>query len=415
MSLTLSSSPTRPKLGDYLLASGCALIAILYTLVAIHPGDIPPATATAQMLLAWLLTSASLFWRTNPRTAGISIAVLLALWALTFWQTLPIHTGLTPYLVLAGFVIYSWIRWLGTTSWKIATALTALLGAIFSPANAIPTPEGIRYDKLSVAIHLLAVAFIWLLARQHRARDQAIAQQLVREQEKQQQQEREAHQRAELAIHQERVRIASEIHDILAHSLTLVYARSTAGLIAGKSNPPEALSALEDVRESASAALGQMRTLVKSLHSSHEASPVLPTGDLRDIPQRIERFRTSGLHLVADIPSDQQLNSLQENLPLLTRLALMRTLEEALTNALRYADTRQSASLELSIHQQINLCLQNTIHQDVESIHLGTGTGLMGLRSRVEELGGTFSAKPLGDKIFELSVTLPVSTPEETL
>lgn len=415
MSLTPSSSLARPKLGDYLLASVCALIAILYTHIALHPGDLPPATATAQMLLAWSLTITSLFWRTHPRTAGISIAVLLALWAGTFWEALPIYTGFTPYLILAGFVIYSWIRWLGTTAWKITTVMIALLGAIISPAVAIPTSAGIRYDTLSVAIHLLAVAFIWLLARQHRAHDQAVAQQLMREQEKQQQQEREAHQRAELAIHQERVRIASEIHDILAHSLTLVHARSTAGLIAGKSNPSEALSALEDVRESASAALGQMRTLVKSLHSSHVASPVLPTGDLRDIPGRIERFKTSGLHLVADIPSDQQLNRLQKNLPLLTRLALMRTLEEALTNALRYADMRQPTYLELSGHHQINLRLQNTIHPDAESIHLGTGTGLIGLCSRVEELGGTFSAKPQGDKTFELSVTLPAITPEETI
>lgn len=415
MASSLSPTQRRPQrlqLGDYLLALGCALTSVPYVLVAIHPGDVPPMTATAQMLLAWTLTVSALFWRTHPKTAGIYIAIFLALWAFTFWQALPVHTGFTPYIVLAGVVIYAWVRWLESTAWKVAAALLALVGAVISPANALPTAEGIRYDFPSVLIQLLAISFIWLLARHHRAQDFAQEKELREAEERRIQRERETEQKATLAIHQERTRIASEIHDILAHSLTLVHARSTAGIIVGKTDPEEALKALEDVRESASSALGQMRTLVKSLHSSEHPTFTGPTGDLRDISLLVERFQASGLDVVANLPSEAELARAQEQLPLLTRLAVMRVLEEGLTNALRYGATNQPMQLDFSCENPLKIRVLNKISPDYSGVSLGTGTGLLGLADRVKSLGGTLNAESHADT-FELTASLPFTTVAE--
>lgn len=408
----LTVRPQRPQLGDYLLALGCALVVIPYALIAIRPGSVPPVTATAQMLLACALTASALYWRVHPRTAGALIAILLVVWSFTFWQALPIHTGLPPYLVLAGFVIYAWVRWLESTAWKAAAALLALVGAFISPANALPTSEEIRYDFPSVCIHLLAISFIWLLARHHRAQDFAQEKEFRESEDRRRRQEREAQQKATLAIHQERTRIASEIHDILAHSLTLVHARSTAGIIVGKTDPEEALKALENVRESASSALGQMRTLVKSLHGAEQPTLTGPTGDLRDIPLLVERFQASGLDVVANLPSEAELARAQEQLPLLTRLAVMRVLEEGLTNALRYGATNQPMQLDFSCENPLKIRVLNKISPDYSGVSLGTGTGLLGLADRVKSLGGTLSAESHIDT-FELTVSLPFTTVAE--
>lgn len=403
--------PSRSGLGDVLLAVSCGLVSLLYVTVALHPGGVPGPIAIAQMLLAFALTAAALFWRVRPRAAGCAIAAMLAGWAVSFWAALPIHTGLTPYLLLAGFVVYAWTRWVPRRRWEAAAGVLGVIGAIVSPGNALPTPDGFRYDAASVILQLLALAFVWLLARHHRGRDEDARRAAAEAHEREEAAAQAREQRALAAAQAERQRIAAEIHDVLAHSLTLIHARSTAGLITLEADPLSARDALSDVRSAASDALAGVRSLVGALASPEGAATTAPAGDLRDVPALLDRFRAAGLAVTAEIPTPAELAAAQERLPVLVRLAVLRLLEEALTNTLRHGDPAAGADLALALEDPVRIVVSNSPRDGAAQAPdapaaLGTGTGLTGLAARVADLGGTLRAGPTADG-FELTAQIP--------
>lgn len=394
------------SLGDVLLAACSALVSLLYVTVALHPGGIPRSITVTQMLLAFGLTIAALFWRVHPRTAGCSIAVLLAGWAVSFWAAMPIHTGLTPYLLLAGFVVYAWTRWVPGRRWEAAAAVLGVIGAVVSPGNALPARDGFRYDLASVLLQCLALAFVWLLARHHRGRDEAARRTAREERERQEADSREREQRAEAAAQAERQRIAAEIHDVLAHSLTLIHARSTAGLFTLEADPSSAREALSDVRTAASEALGGVRSLVGTLASPEADASTAPAGDLRDAPALLDRFRAAGLAIRADLPDMDELADAQERLPVLVRLAVLRVLEESLTNALRHGDAAAGADLALVLGDPVRIVVRNRLSETTPAV-IGAGRGLTGLTARLDDLGGTLRTGPVGER-FDLVAEVPL-------
>ena len=231
--------------------------------------------------------------------------------------------------------------------------------------------------------------------------------------------EREREHRVKAAAQAERQRIATEIHDVLAHSLTLIHARSTAGLITLDADPSSARDALNDVRATASEALTGVRSLVGTLAGADaSARPTVaeegttPAGDLRDIPALLDRFRASGLPVRGCIPTLPELATAQEHLPVLVRLAVLRVLEEALTNVLRHGDPAVGADLVLALDGPVRLEVCNRIRDDLVSptdapAVVGTGTGLTGLTARLSDLGGTLQTDISGGH-FELAATIPL-------
>lgn len=417
-----ADAPPRPRLslGDVLLATVCSLLSLLYVTVALHPDGVPRPIAIAQMLLAFGLAAAALFWRVRPRTAGCAIALLLAGWACSFWAAMPLHTGLTPYLLLAGFVVYAWTRWVPGRRWEAAAAALGVLGAVISPANAMPTRDGFHYDVASVILQCLALAFAWLLARHHRGRDEDARRALQEERNRQEAAAREREQRAQSVAQAERQRIAAEIHDVLAHSLTLIHARSTAGLITFDADPSSARDTLTDVRTAASEALTGVRSLVGALSGSGEpgsrgavAEGAAPVGDLRDVPAMLGRFRAAGLAVTSDLPAAEELADAQEHLPVLVRLAVLRVLEEALTNALRHGDPLAGAELALTVGDPVRITVRNRLSGTAPAV-VGTGTGLTGLATRLDDLGGTLRTSTSGER-FDLVAEIPLhlAVPED--
>lgn len=417
---SVADSPAqRPGLGDALLAASCGLVSLAYVGIALRPDGIPRTIALTQMLLSFGLTGAALFWRVRPRAAGCVIAALLAGWAAVFWAAMPLNTGLTPYLLLAGFVVYAWTRWVPGRRWEAVAGVLGLLGAVVSPGNALPTTAGFRYSLVAVALQYLILAFVWLLARHHRARDAATARARKEDEERREAAEREREHRVKAAAQAERQRIATEIHDVLAHSLTLIHARSTAGLITLDADPSSARDALNDVRATASEALTGVRSLVGTLAGADaSARPTAaeegttPAGDLRDIPALLDRFRASGLPVRGCIPTLPELATAQEHLPVLVRLAVLRVLEEALTNALRHGDPAAGADLVLALDDPVRLEVRNRLRDDLDSptdapAVVGTGTGLTSLTARLSDLGGALQTAISGGH-FELTATIPL-------
>jgi signal transduction histidine kinase len=200
---------------------------------------------------------------------------------------------------------------------------------------------------------------------------------------------------AETAAEQERVRIARDMHDVVAHSLAVVIAQADGARYAAASDPDAATSALTTISSTARAALADVRLLLTQLRHSQPAGPQ-PT--LADVEALYAQVRAAGVELRVDVdpaPPGEP--------PAAVQLAVYRILQEALTNALRHGDGGVVA-VELS-------WLSDRVELAVHNRRLGEpapgGHGVIGMRERAQLVGGRLDAGAEGAD-FVVRATLPV-------
>jgi signal transduction histidine kinase len=207
---------------------------------------------------------------------------------------------------------------------------------------------------------------------------------------------------ADEAALQERRRIAREVHDVIAHSLTVSLLHLTAARLAVRRDAREAEEALAEAEKLGRQALNDVRRTVGLLHdrSGDPTAAALPTAS--DIPALIEAYTTAGLEVHLDCSAD---------LTLLTPaggLALYRAVQEGLSNVVKHAPgavvtvaiSLDAGQLVIEIHNDI---------ADVPASASTSGLGLRGMRERVEALGGSFAAGPRGDG-WVTSCAIPVQS-----
>ena len=191
----------------------------------------------------------------------------------------------------------------------------------------------------------------------------------------------------------ERTRIAREMHDTLAHRLTLV--ATTAGALEYRTDlsKEQVASAAGVVRANASEALEELRTVIGVLRTSPEE--LRPTPGLADLRRLVDETRGAGV--------DVRLDAVDVHLPTALDLAVYRTCQEGLTNARRHAPGSR-VTVNVLVEDGLRVVVANTAGGKGEAN--GTGTGLIGLTERVELLGGRISAGATGDG-FRLEAWLP--------
>ena len=202
---------------------------------------------------------------------------------------------------------------------------------------------------------------------------------------------------ADAAIEQERVRIARDMHDVVAHSLAVVIAQADGARYAAASDPQVATAALGTISTIARAALADVRVLLTQLRHSEPAGPQ-PT--LADLEELYAQVRAAGVDLNIDVdpaPLGQPPASVQ--------LAVYRILQEALTNALRHGGGAPVA-VTLAWHpDRVALEVRNRLrpgHHPGESGH-----GLLGMGERAHLVGGHLSAADSGGD-FVVGAELPI-------
>ena len=206
--------------------------------------------------------------------------------------------------------------------------------------------------------------------------------------------ERDQVRKVEEARSAERTRIAREMHDTLAHRLTLL--ATTAGALEYRSDlSPEQVSAAAGVvRASAGEALEDLRTVIGVLRDGPDE--LRPTPGLPDLPALVEQERAAGSVVTLDV-ADVVLPS-----PL--GLAVYRTCQEGLTNARRHAP---GAPVGVRVSAEDGLHVRVVNGPGGRGLGAGTGTGLVGLTERIELLGGTLRASSDGSGGFALDAWLP--------
>lgn len=203
------------------------------------------------------------------------------------------------------------------------------------------------------------------------------------------------------AAREERARIARELHDVLAHSMSSMVMR--ANVAADVSSDPVATTALRGIAETGSECLEEVGQLVRLIRNDDPLGT--PTPGTADIPALVWSFRASGLELLAD-----DLELPRHPLSPALDVSVFRVVQEALTNAAKHS----SGPTRLSIREMSpNLAIEvvNPMSSTRGDHAPGTGQGLIGMRERVELFGGSLRAGPVGDGTFEVAALLPMRVP----
>ncbi|MBT2227103.1 histidine kinase [Nonomuraea sp. NEAU-A123] len=210
---------------------------------------------------------------------------------------------------------------------------------------------------------------------------------------------------AERRVMEERLHIARELHDVLAHHIALinVQAQVAAHLLA--TEPEQARTALGHVRHAGKEALDELRTTVGLLRRPGSRDELLtePAPGLDRLPDLVDSFTTAGLRLGWLIYGDPR------PLPAPVGLAAFRIVQEALTNVSKHAP-QATATVRIDYASDaVVVDVADDGESDPGGVSSGTGHGLIGMRERARSVGGTFVAGPVEDGGFRVHAVLPTS------
>ena len=213
--------------------------------------------------------------------------------------------------------------------------------------------------------------------------------------------ERERDQRAALATAAERARITRELHDIVAHGLSVMVVQAQGAAAAQERHPDRTAAALGDIIATGRASLAEMRRLLGVVR---EHPQLAPQPGIATLPALVDQVRAAGTPVRLDIEGEPV------PLPAGVDLSAYRVVQEALTNTLKHAGPGAQATVRLRFAPD---------RLDIEVDDDGTGTstvdggnGLRGIAERVNMLHGELAAGPCPDGGFQLRVRLPIG--EET-
>jgi signal transduction histidine kinase len=234
------------------------------------------------------------------------------------------------------------------------------------------------------------VAGLWV--RQTRLRAQALAQLAA-------QLERERDERARTAVAEERARIARELHDEVAHAMSVIAVQADAAEGALAHDPALVERPLSAIRDTARGALADMRRVLGAVRGD-EAASYAPEPGLARVGALVEQTRAAGLDVDVRIVGEPS------PLPPALDVAAYRVLQEGLTNVRKHAGARRVEIVIRYARQSVEVEVRDD--GDGGGPGGGSGRGLAGLRERVGLLGGEFAAGPRADG-FALCVRLPLA------
>ncbi|MFD6350494.1 sensor histidine kinase [Nocardia tengchongensis] len=315
----------------------------------------------------------------GPVFASLIVAFMTAAVRGSRWYTYP--------FVALGYLLMVWPvpGWRGyhTSAWQEF----GLLAWLFLLAAAA---EGLRQRRVA------------LVARRQRAE--------AAEREEQAERERARAQHAletaerEQRVSEERLAIARELHDVLAHSLSLINVQSSVALELFDRKPEQAATALAAIKTASKDALGEVNALLRSIRggTATVAAPTAPTIGITDLGKLTGPARAAGLEVHTMVTGGPR------RLPAVVDVAAARIVQESLTNVVRHAP---GASVLVTVHysaERLQLTIDNTrpTRQPAPQSPSG-GHGITGMTERAHALGGQLSAEPKADGGFRVKARLP--------
>ncbi len=315
----------------------------------------------------------------GPVFISLVIAFLTAATRGSRWYTYP--------LVPLGYLVLVWpvpaLRGHHPGGWPMVGILAWLM-VLVAVAEAIRQRRSVRIARQQRAD----------AARRNRAAEQA----------------RELAEREQRAA-RERLAIARELHDVLAHSLSLINVQSSVALELLERKPDQAGTALSAIKEVSRDALEEVHTLLRSIRAGAEnvAAPTSPAIGVGELEALLAPTRAAGTEV------DARITGTPYRLPVVVDVAAARIVQESLTNALRHAP---GARTQVAVHYAPGeLCITVDNTKPSSSAQLSTtggGNGIPGMIERAHALGGEVTAAPRADGGFRVEARLPVPTSTRT-
>jgi len=215
--------------------------------------------------------------------------------------------------------------------------------------------------------------------------------------------EREREQRDVIAAQAERTGIARELHDIVAHSVTVMLLGVRGARDALRSDPDQAEEALRRVEKSGEESIEELRRMLSVLRgpAGGDDTQFAPAPTLAQVPELVERHREAGMPVTLTIAGETRSAGAG------VELTGYRVIQEGLTNVARHAGRPDRVEVAVTYCEE---CLEVAVTnrgRPGAATGVGTGTGLRGLRERVTAAGGELTAEPLPDHGFLLFARLP--------
>ena len=364
---------TRP-LRSWAFDVGCALLAALASFLTFsfartaHPANPAPAVGLVVAVLTVLVLSLRRVWPGPVFGVVVLMAAVLAQW--------PVRGEL--FAVPLAIALY-------TVAATMSRAM-ALVAAALAVAAEIPAAgQGGWHDGwLPVIYEVIAIAAV-LIAGLYASTRRAYLAELN---DRAQRLEREHDQTSALAAAMERARIAREMHDSVAHHLTVIVALSDGALAAVSRSPAQASEAIRGVSSTAREALAETRRLLGILRAEGGLEPRQPLPGLSDLDGLFTRVRAVGL------PVRYERSGLTGDTPPGVQLVIFRLVQESLTNTMKHAGPGASAAVRLQLET-------GEIRVEVTDNGIGSagvprapGGGLTGMAERVGAFGGELTCGP---------------------
>ncbi len=289
--------------------------------------------------------------------------------------------------IVRGARVWAWASI--ALSWSGSLALAALFGIVWQPWR--------------IAGITIVILFIVGLAEGIRTK-----------REHSEEAVREFAARQEAVLQAERVRIARELHDVLAHSLSQINVQASVGLHLMQKDPHKATEALSNIKESSKSALDEVRSVLGALREGSgdeqpiPAAPLVPEPQLSRLPALTAPLDLQGIRveLIDELSADGESGMSHPGVPQAVQLAMYRIVQESLTNVARHSDaTRVTVTVARTDGAfTVRVSDNGTVQVSVKDT---SGRGLLGMRERAELLGGTLEAGALPDGGFAVVATIP--------
>jgi signal transduction histidine kinase len=272
-------------------------------------------------------------------------------------------------------------------------ALAALVGVALSVARLSFTNESAGTAAADAVGYVSAALFLgWAVANRRayvdEIRDRAEQAERTREQE--------AHRRVDA----ERLRIARELHDAVAHSIATINVQAGVAAHVIGDQPEQAGEALIAIKNSSKRALAELREILGILRTPDDTESHVPTPGLEQIDALLDASRKAGVRVELDVDGDPS------SLPVAIDLAAYRILQESLTNVIRHA-APASARVRIDCREPALMLTVSDDGQPNGAFMHGSGHGIAGMRERALALGGTLDAGPRPEGGFQVTALLP--------
>ena len=206
---------------------------------------------------------------------------------------------------------------------------------------------------------------------------------------------------SETAATTERQRVAREIHDLIAHSLSVTMLHITGARLAlGDGDTEEAMAGLAQAEQTGREAMTEIRRTVGLLGPGSPTAPAAPTAT--DVPDLVEGFRTAGLDVRPSITGDLA------SIATAPGLALYRVVQESLSNVAKHAPAGADADLDITVDgANIHVAVRSTVGPDSPCEGTIDGLGIRGMQDRLAVLGGRLQAGP-SEGAWVVDATIPL-------